>query len=122
MKVEGEKLFFYLAAHWKRRKIQGFGRRRVDKGLAFSGGYFPVICPVCQTGSTVTVWSSSGRSMRGGAMKSDINSPMKPKILPSEAQRAIFLRLRWSRPRMTCHLSLNRLWLDGIRSCVEDQT
>jgi hypothetical protein len=57
MKVEGEKLVFYLAAHWKRRDIRGSGRRRVDKGLAFSGGYFPVICPVRRTGSTATVWT-----------------------------------------------------------------
>jgi hypothetical protein len=37
-----------------------------------------LIRPVRQTGNTVVVWSSSGRSMRGGAMKSDIASPMKP--------------------------------------------
>jgi hypothetical protein len=31
MKVEGEKLVFYLAAHWKRR-AQGFWAEGVDKG------------------------------------------------------------------------------------------
>jgi hypothetical protein len=32
MKVEGEKLVFYLAEHWKKRVIRGFGRTREDKG------------------------------------------------------------------------------------------
>jgi hypothetical protein len=32
MKVEGGKVVFYLAAHWKRRRIRGSGCWRVDKG------------------------------------------------------------------------------------------
>jgi hypothetical protein len=34
----------------------------------------------------VTVWSSSGRSMRG---KANATAPMKPRSLPSEVQRLV---------------------------------
>ena len=122
MKVEGEKLVFYLAAHWKRRERSGV----LGRGELIKTGVLRWILPGYLSRGPdweyQAVWSSSGRSMRGGAMSSDITSPMKPSSLPSEVQRAIFRRLRWSRPRMACHLSLNGLWLDGIRTCVEDQT
>jgi len=121
MKVEGEKLVFSLAAHWKRREIRGSGRRGVDKGWRSQVDTSRYL-------SRAPDWEYRDglelerRSMRGGAMRADISSPMKPSNLPPEAPGAIFRRLSWSRPWLTCHLSLNRLRLHGICTCVEDQT
>lgn len=114
IEIEGEKLLFYLAAHWKRKKLRGFGRSRVDKGWCSQVETSRLSVPCARLGVPDGL-ELERRSMRGGSMNySDIISPMKPSSLPSEAQRAIFLRLRWSRPRMRCHLSLNGLWLVGI--------
>jgi hypothetical protein len=77
MKVEGEKLVLYLAAHREEEGSGIPGRRELIKA-GVSRWILPGYCPVRQTRSTVAVWSSSGRSMRGQAMKSDITSSMKP--------------------------------------------
>jgi hypothetical protein len=95
------------------KKLRGFGRRRVDKGWPSQVDPSRLSVPCARLGVPDGL-ELERRSMRGGSMNSDIISPMKPSSLPSGAQRAIFLRLRRSRPRMTCHLSLNGLWLVGI--------